>query len=158
MADNDLPKLLQTLLHNAYRAFQLRSEEAVYDRLAKSLDEPLLESIYLQQRRSRIQQAKGLGGEGHVERIEVLEAKRMNSPDGGWRPLFSAAGANEKGHEIGVDARWKAIGVVSHWGHSHQRDNLYRARLTLRREAAGNWKIASMSFADGQRLDVAASR
>jgi len=128
--------LLQSLLHNAYRAFQLRDEEKVYDRLAKSLGDELLDDIYLQQRRAMLRQAQGLGGEGKVDRIEVLES-RVRPLSHGWQ----------------VDSRWMAHGTVSHWGHSHERHNLYQARLTLR-PVDGQWKIVRLEFVDGQRLDA----
>ncbi|NJD05274.1 MAG: hypothetical protein FIA97_02110 [Methylococcaceae bacterium] len=152
-----LAAMLQSLLHNAYRAFQLRDEEAVYDRLAKSLADPLLEDIYLQQRRSQLQQAKGLGGEGRVERIELLEAKRVDRARRDWTSILSGATGDAQ-REVEVEARWKALGEVSHWGHGHPRENLYAARLTLHRDAANGWKIAALHFLDGQRLGPVARR
>ena len=134
-------EILQALLHNAYRAFALRGEEAAYDRLAKSLDGELLEDIYLQQRLALLRQADGLGGEGRVDRIEILESKLVDSP--------------QTSDGQAVDARWIAHGTVSHWGHSHGRHNLYAARLVLRR-SAGGWKIAAMDFQGGQRLEAGA--
>jgi hypothetical protein len=134
--------LLQSLLHNAYRAFQLRGEEKAYDRLSRSLDGDLLDAVYLQQRRAMLRQAEGLGGEGKVDRIEVLESHA--------RPSVGSAG------EWQVDARWMAHGTVSHWGHAHERHNLYQARLTLR-PADGQWKIVGLEFLGGGRLDAGAS-
>ena len=136
--------VVQALLHNAYRAFALRAEEAVYDRLAKTLTDPLLEDIYLQQRRAMLQQAKGLGGEGRVERIEVLEARRVDGSQ------------NARAGQTSLEVRWKAQGNVSHWGHSHPRDNLYAARLRLQRVPPSGWKIAGMHFIDGERSEIAA--
>ena len=155
-AGRELKTLLQSLLHNAYRAFQLREEEAVYDRLALSLEDPLLEDIYLQQRRARLQQVKGLGGEGRVERIEVLEVRRLTRADEANWSLFP--GRNAASSEVEVEARWKAHGEVSHWGHSHKRANLYAARLSLRRSESGGWKIAALHSSDGQRLQPVAGR
>lgn len=157
LTDANLPSVLQALLHNAYRAFQLRDEEAVYDRLAKSLEDPLLENIYLQQRRSQIQQAKGLGGEGRVERIEILDAKRMDRADGNWWSTLAGT-TGTANRDVAIQAHWKALGEVSHWGHSHKRENLYGARLTLHRDVSGVWKIAALHFLDGQRLEQVASR
>jgi hypothetical protein len=133
--------LLQSLLHNAYRAFQLRDEEKAYDRLAKSLDGELLDDIYLQQRRALLQQAQGLGGEGKVDRIEILESQAI--------PL------QEQPMAWQIAARWLAHGTVSHWGHAHERHNLYQARLTLRATTGGQWKITAMEFLGGQRIEEA---
>lgn len=134
--------LLQALLHNAYRAFQLRDEEKAYDRLAKSLDGELLDDIYLQQRRALLRQAEGLGGEGRVDRIEVLDSH--------IQPGRSA-------HAMQLAARWMAHGTVSHWGHSHERHNLYQAKLSLRADGGGRWKIVGLEFQGGRRLDAGAA-
>jgi hypothetical protein len=135
--------LLQALLHNAYRAFPLRDEEKAYDRLAKSLDGDLLDDIYLQQRSALLRLSSGLAGEGQVDRIDLLESRphRVATRPGDWE----------------VDTRWMAHGSVSHWGHSHERHNLYQARLTLRPAKDGQWKIVGMEFIGGQRLDAGAS-
>jgi len=135
--------LLQALLHNAYRAFQAHGEEQAYDRLAKSLGGDLLDDIYLQQRRAILGQAQGLGGEGIVDRIEVLESRVLPADPSSatWQ----------------VDSRWMAHGTVSHWGHSHERHNLYQARLTLRPVDGGQWRIVGMEFTGGQRLEAGAS-
>ncbi len=135
--------LLQALLHNAYRAFQAHGEEQAYDRLAKSLGGDLLDDIYLQQRRAILGQAQGLGGEGRVDRIEVLESRVL--------PADPSSAAWQ------VESRWMAHGTVSHWGHSHERHNLYQARLTLRPVDGGQWRIVGMEFTGGQRLEAGAS-
>ena len=131
--------LLQALLHNAYRAFQLRDEEKAYDRLAKSLDGDLLDDVYLQQRRAMLRQSEGLGGEGKVNHIEVLEAR-----------IQASAHSQD---DFQILSRWMAHGTVSHWGHSHERHNLYQAKLTLRAMDDGHWKIVGLEFLDGRRLE-----
>ncbi len=141
--DGQTKIVLQSLLHNAYRAFQLYDEEKAYDRLSKSLDGDLLENIYLQQRKAIIQQSKGLSGEGQIERIEVLESH--------------IHGEGQTPGVLVVSSRWLAHGTVSHWGHSHERHNLYQARLTLRKIKQAGWKIVGMEFLDGQRLGQGAS-
>ncbi|MDD5035541.1 MAG: hypothetical protein PHE55_12370 [Methylococcaceae bacterium] len=132
--------LLHSLLHNAYRAFQLRDEEKAYDRLAKSLEGDLLDEIYLRQRRVIQQQARGLGGESRVDRVEVLDCQVSPKP----------------GRAYEFTARWMAHGTVSHWGHSHQRDNLYQARLNLLPGSDGRWKIVGLDFQAGKRLEPGA--
>ena len=141
--ESQVKALLQALLHNAYRAFQLRDEEKAYDRLAKSMDGTLLDDIYLQQRKAILRQAKGLGGEGKVDRIEVLDSH--------------VHGLGQQPGVVQVTSRWLAHGSVSHWGHAHERHNLYQARLILRNSNEGGWKIVGMEFLDGQRLEPGAS-
>jgi hypothetical protein len=127
---------LEALLHNVYRAYALRGEEASYDRLAMSLDGPLLEDVYLRQRRAVLARNQGLGGEGRVSRIEVLGdglATRRLGPS-----------------SFEVTGRWIAHGTVSHWGHSHDRHNLYAARMVLNIAGDGTWKITAMDILEGQ--------
>jgi hypothetical protein len=126
---------LHALLHNIYRAFQIRGEEAAYDRLALSLDGDVLEEIYLRQREALRQRAQGLGGEGRVNRIEILDSR--------------VAASNAR--DLRVAARWVAHGIVSHWGHSHERSNEYRANLVLRPALDGRWKITEIEFLDTRR-------
>ena len=130
--------MLAELLLHTYRAFRIREEEAAYDHFAQSLDPPLLDRVYLDQRRSLIERSRGLGGDSRVQRVELTAMK----------PLA----ANP--HEASIDARWIAHGTVSHWGHSHPRHNQYRAIVHLHRQAGGNWKIDALNFVDGQRLSA----
>lgn len=132
--------LLQSLLHNAYRAFQLHDEEKTYDRLAISLDGEVLEDIYLQQRQAMLRQTAGLGGEGKVDRIEVIDSHSQTQ--------------EQSPGLLTVTSRWLAHGSVSHWGHSHERHNVYQAKLSLRYDDHGGWKIVGMKFLDGKRLDL----
>ncbi|MFO1418690.1 MAG: hypothetical protein U1E83_08465 [Methylotetracoccus sp.] len=127
-------ELIAALLHNAHRAFELAGEKDSYDRLAISLDGPLLDQVYLQQRRALLAQAHGLGGEGKVSRVDVQTC------------TIESLGRQSPAYRI--DARWTATGTVSHWGHSHERRNAYHARLTLSPDTRGRWKITAMDFLD----------
>ncbi|WP_041361226.1 hypothetical protein [Methylococcus capsulatus] len=127
---------LEALLHNVYRAYALRGEEASYDRLAMSLDGPLLEQVYLRQRKAVLARNQGLGGEGRVSRVEMLD-------DG---LVIRKLGASS----FEVTGRWIAHGAVSHWGHSHERHTLYAARMVLSIAGDGTWKITAMDLLEGQ--------
>lgn len=126
---------LHALLHNVYRAFQIRGEEAAYDRLALSLDGDILDDIYLRQRQALRQRTQGLGGEGRVNRIEILDSRI----------------ARDDSRDLRIAARWVAHGTVSHWGHSHERSNEYRANFVLRPALDGRWKITGLEFLDTRR-------
>lgn len=132
---------LHALLHNIYRAFQIRGEEAAYDRLALSLDGDILDDIYLRQRRALQQRTQGLGGEGRVNRIEILDSRIARNGSRGLR----------------IAARWVAHGTVSHWGHSHERSNEYRADFVLSPALEGRWKITGLEFLDTRRRGGAGS-
>lgn len=152
----NLSGIIEPLLLNTYHAFEIREEEAAYDRMARSLKGRFLEEIYLQQRRSLLKQDRGLGGEGRVDRVTVIEAHSTPDKADGFlsRPGLLKDATELSGGKA-VIAGWRAIGEVSHWGHSHKRENSYRARLVLDRSEDGYWRIASMQFLDGHRLDEA---
>ena len=84
-----------------------------------------------------------MGGEGKVDRIEVLDSH--------------VDGLGQQPGVVQVTSRWLAHGSVSHWGHAHERHNLYQARLILRNSNEGGWKIVGMEFLDGQRLESGVS-
>ena len=46
---------------------------------------------------------------------------------------------------------WLASGLVSHWGHTHQRRLRYDADVTLRAER-GRWRLSRLTLLDEQRL------
>ncbi len=131
----DLGKLLLT----AYQAFSIREEESAYDGLALSLVPPLLDQVYLDQRRALIRKARGLGGDSQVQRVELTALETLDSEPASRR----------------IDASWVAHGQVSHWGHAHERHTRYRALVTLIRQDDGTWKIGHLDFIDGQGLDAA---
>lgn len=62
--------LLDDLLRNVYRAFDLRDEEDVYDKLALTVSGDLLQDIYLQSRRSFVVEQAG-GAQAKVEEIAI---------------------------------------------------------------------------------------
>jgi len=102
----------------------------------------LLADVYLQSRRSlSIEQAGG--AQARIEEVEVLEAAAGDPLDG--RLAYD------------VRARWTASGSVGHWGHVHQRKNLYEADLRL--EAVnGSWMLMGLELLDEKRIDAGAGR
>ena len=135
---NDQQKqlLLQTLLKNVYRAFDFRSEEDVYDKLAVSVSGNLLTDIYLQNRKSFAIKKAG-GAQAKVKDVEILdiEAERLDE-------ILT----------YNFKARWTATGTVGHWGHIHTRKNLYNAIITVK-AIAGNWKITGLELLEEKRID-----
>ncbi len=129
--------LVETLLKNVYRAFDFREEDDVYDKLALTVSGDLLADIYLQSRQSLAVQQAG-GAQAKVKELEIQEAVATRSD----------------GEELGYDvrAKWTAMGTVGHWGHTHIRQNLYDAILTIR-SVDGVWKITGMEILEETRID-----
>lgn len=125
---------LQSLLGNIYQAFEAPTEEAVYDRLAVSVEGELLSQVYLQTR-------KGLEAEKGVQvAVERVEVDSATVASGDWW-----------GDGMRVRALWQVSGSVGHWGHEHQRTNWYKAELKLK-SVGGDWKLTELEVLDEIRM------
>ena len=129
-----LQALTGDLLHNVYRAFDYRGEEAVYDVLARSVAGELLAEVYLETRKG-LELANQGGAQVKVKDIEMLETR--------------LAGAD--GNALIVEVRWNVSGSVGHWGHVHQRTNAYHANITIA-DSDGAWKLTSLDILEEERL------
>jgi hypothetical protein len=127
-------EVVQGLLTNVYRAFDFRAEERVYDTLARSVSGDLLETIFLETRRSLELENQG-GARAKVKDVELVEVEFRDGEDGGFV----------------ADARWNVHGSVGHWGHVHTRSNAYQALLNVTPED-GVWKLTGVEILDEQRL------
>jgi len=129
--------LVETLLKNVYRAFDFREEDDVYDKLALTVSGDLLADIYLQSRQSLAVQQAG-GAQAKVQELEIREATATRRDEGDF------------GYD--VRAQWTALGTVGHWGHTHIRQNLYDAILTIE-SVDGVWKVTGMEVLEETRID-----
>ncbi len=126
--------LVADLLHNIYRAFDFRTEGDIYDVLEQSVAGDFLTTVYLETRRGLILENQG-GARAKVKNIELRELETRPSASGG---LIAAA-------------TWVVSGSVGHWGHLHERQNLYQAELDIR-PVAGAWKLVGMEVLAEERL------
>lgn len=127
--------ILDGLLTNVYRSFDVRSENDVYDRLAVSVTGDQLANIYLENRRSLELENRG-GARARVDEVDILNIHDIGrSDDTGFI----------------VDAEWTVGGSVSHFGHTHYRQNRYRAKVWIM-PVDGTWKIKDIELIDERRL------
>ncbi len=141
LAPAQAAEVVQALLYNAYRAFDVRDESRVYDRLARSMSGDLLGDVYLQLRRGMELENQG-GARVKVDSVEVLDVT-------GERRAVAAA--DEDGAAT-YRCRWDAAGSVGHWGHVHRRANRYDASITIR-PVGGAWKITAIEVRQERRVD-----
>ncbi len=128
-------RILAGVLPNVYRAFELREEAAVYDRLAVSVTGPTLTEVYLEHRRALELEERG-GARARVEAVEILEVRDVEpAPEGGFT----------------AEADWNVGGNVTHFGHRHFRQNRYDARVHLVPDE-GVWKVRSIEILEEERL------
>lgn len=125
---------IEQLLTNIYRAFDYRTEEAIYDRLAISATGDQLAEIYLEQMRAMELENRG-GARASVDNVEVQAIRTI-------RPTAEG---------MDVDSEWLVSGSVSHFGHTHYRKNRYAAILTLVDEK-GVWKIGGIEIKEEERV------
>ena len=126
-------ELISQLLKNTYRAFDFRTEEAIYDKLALCNDKALLQKIYLQTRQSMAIENQG-GIEARVN--EVFVTKVEEAPASG---------------EMAFKCNWIVRGEVGHWGHLHRRTNQYDAIIRLV-PIDGVWKMHDLEIIQEVRL------
>jgi len=135
MTDEKAEEMVAGLLHNIYRAFDFRGEEAIYDVLDRSVSGELLTEIYLETRRGLELASQG-GARAKVKDIELLEVES--------RPLEGKQG-------IAAHTKWNVSGSVGHWGHVHTRINQYEADLTIE-PVDGLWKLTNLTILQEERL------
>jgi hypothetical protein len=127
--------ILDGLLTNVYRAFDVRDEDRVYDRLATSVMGDQLSQIYLENRRALELENRG-GAQANVDEVELLRVNRVTaSEDGGFV----------------ADAVWTVSGSVSHFGHTHYRRNKNHALVTFVKDGDA-WKIRGIEVLEEKRL------
>jgi hypothetical protein len=134
LKEERLQQLVGDLLHNVYRAFDYRGEDAVYDVLAHSVAGDLLADVYLETRQG-LELANQGGAQVKVKDIEMLSTELTG----------------DDGNAIGVEARWNVMGSVGHWGHLHQRTNGYHALLRVS-DVDGAWKLTGLEILTEERL------
>ncbi|MCH2125550.1 MAG: hypothetical protein MK165_12195 [Pirellulaceae bacterium] len=132
---DDCGKIVIALLQNVYQAFAEREDSQVYDVLAVSVDGELLNTLYLQFKRSLLMSEQG-GSLSHVGKVSFVDGE----------VLLSAAD-----REFSYRCRWNVHGRVEHWGHIHSRTNQNEARFVIGFKA-GRWKIVSFQVTDQKRL------
>lgn len=143
---------------NLYRAFDFTDESAVYDALARSVDGPLLEDLYLTVHRSLVMQEEG----GAMSRVRGVREVAIEVDAIGLLPASLAhnGGSPAAPHDPSaaelpgfvVTYRYQVDGRVTHWGHAHDRTNEYLTRYTVLARPDG-WRIAEAEVLEHARVD-----
>lgn len=134
--------VFRPLHSNIYRAFDYTKESDIYDALARSVDGPLLDSLYNDVYRSLIMQDQG----GAVSRVKTVTPLEESVKDIGVLPPNDRVGFR-------VLYRWQVEGEVYHWGHTHTRVNEYQAEYAVVSTDAG-WRIAGSHILEQFRVDA----
>ncbi|UCH65595.1 MAG: HupE/UreJ family protein [Ignavibacterium sp.] len=127
--------ILEGLLTNVYRSFDIRNESDIYDRLSISVIGDQLSQIYLESRRLLELENRG-GARARIDEVEIID-------------INSVEATNDGGLEI--DGIWKVSGSVNHYGHTHYRQNINQASINIIADE-GAWKILQMNMIDEKRV------
>lgn len=134
LTDQQAKPILNQLLWNIYQAFEATDEVSTYDQLSYSISGDLIETLYLQNRKSFLVQD---GGQSKTDGIEIQRISQLPATlDTGY--LF--------------DCEWLVTGEVIHWGHQHRRDNVYHAIIKVL-PIDSEWKITELESIGQQRVD-----
>lgn len=147
ITDEEADAVFATLHQNIYRAFNYRSEEDIYDALAKSIDGDLLQQVYLQIQHGLKMQEQG----GAVSKI-----REVNLLDGGKYTGATDGSDASTATKFSYRGRWNVAGTVEHWGHIHARTNQYEAlfEVEMRNDA---WKITNLELLAEDRVSFETS-
>ncbi|MGB0372440.1 MAG: hypothetical protein ACPGN3_13990 [Opitutales bacterium] len=132
--ESQVPLIIKKLIENVYGSFEYVHEDDVYEKLATSVGEQQLSVVFLEQR--RIMEAANRGGPS----VDILNID--------VEPVESF---RKEGKGFEMAAEWLVSGAVTHFGHTHQRQNFYRARLGLAPED-GFWKFSKIELLEERRL------
>jgi hypothetical protein len=127
-------EITDRILENVYHAFNISDENAQYDQLETVLDGPALESTFLEVRRTTNQRSE----DGSRVRVRNVTVKR-------------ASPQQEAGElEFTTSCQWETSGKIGHWGHFHNRTNLYSADISLA-VSDGKWKATELNLNSRER-------
>ncbi|MDP6634770.1 MAG: hypothetical protein QGG42_07725 [Phycisphaerae bacterium] len=131
--------IFRDLHQGIYRAFNERTEDEIYDALAKSLEGDLLDKVYNEVHQT-IAKRKNKRMTFRIRRVKAISTE-----------ITPAAGAAFK-----VRHHWRVYGTVTHMAHSHPRFNEYRAVYTVRHNGKA-WRIADSQIQRHKRVSVGQS-
>ena len=136
-------EIVYALLRNIYHAFDYRRESDIYDVLAESAEGELLTRIYLEVSRSLEVESQG-GARVRVTDLDLRKCELAESKPGEVPSIVTRC-------------EWVAVGTVTHWGHTHDRVNRYRALLEIApREQA--WRLIDLELESEERIETGGPR
>ena len=127
--------IIEQLLTNVYKSFDVKNEERVYDRLALSVTGDKLAEIYLDNRKSLELENRG-GVRASIDKVRIIAIDNIGRSA---KSTFTAR------------TEWLVNGSVGHFGHTHYRRNYYNALITFA-IIDNNWKIKDIELIEEKRL------
>lgn len=127
--------IIEKLLTNVYKSFDVRNEEKVYDRLALSVTGDKLTEIYLDNRKSLEFENRG-GARASIDKVIINNIEDIDRTE---KNTYTAKTV------------WMVNGSVGHFGHTHYRRNWYNALITFT-IVDDSWKIKDIELIEEKRI------
>jgi len=127
-------EITDRILENVYHAFNVADENAQYDQLETVLAGSALENTFLEVRRTTNQRSED-GSRVRVRNVTVKQASPQQNPGE---------------LEFTASCIWETAGKIGHWGHFHNRTNLYSADISLD-VIDGKWKATELNLNSRER-------
>ncbi len=127
--DSQSSRILDPLLRGVYHSFHFPDRERQYDELGKVIGGEALTPVFLEAQRTLESRER----DGSRVRVNDLRIESSQSS-----PLPGRAGF------VSI-CNWEVSGRVGHWGHFHDRTNLYSARFVVE-PLDSTWKITQLSL------------
>lgn len=139
--EGEAVSMFSGLHRTIYGALAARSEDEMYATLASAVDEDYIEDLYLELRESMIRRNDG-GAWCQVTAIEDL----------GYALDLADHASDTEALAFELTWRWQVDGEVTHYGHTHTRRNVHRARYAVVHDGEG-WKIRGREVLAHERSD-----
>jgi hypothetical protein len=134
VAQEEAEVITDRILEGVYHAFNFRDEDTQYDVLAQVLAEPALTETFLETNRT-VKSRQREGSQVKVQSVVVTAAQPAPLPD---KAGFAAK------------CEWRTRGQIGHWGHFHDRSNLFTADLKIEIQD-GHWKATAFQLRNRER-------
>ena len=137
ISDAAAARIMDPLLRGVYHSFNYQNRDQQYEELDKVAGGEALTPIFLEVQRT-LQSRERDGSRVRVNDLRIESSKSS--------PLLQRPGFQTL-------CEWEVSGRVGHWGHFHDRLNLYRATFVVE-PVEQKWKITLLTLYDRQRTPV----
>lgn len=138
----EVSRIMQQLLSNTYKAFNLSDETKLFEELSENVDKDLIDNIYLDSRR-RFNIGLKEGSEVWIKDIEVMNIGDVTTTD-------------QQENRYEYDTEWVVTARVKHLQHIHYRQNKYTGNIEIKTEDQ-KWKITKITLSSEDRKVIAAA-
>lgn len=132
-------RIMDKLLTDTYLAFNLKDEDAAFDRLESTLSADLVSDVYLDSRR-RLTAGIRQGATVTVKDVSVMSVEE-------------AVSTTQGAQSFTYPVKWAVTARVRHLKHIHYRRNIYRGELTISIDE-NRWKIMRLVLKSEERVIV----